>query len=173
MKRNILTVFIAWVNLDFGFETCFYDRMDGYAKTWLQLVFPSHIILLTIYVCSSVNTHNDFQCLFQPKTQWQHWQLLFCCPTYTKLLHLIIAGISYSPVLHFNNDSQSIRFVWENGWEFTLLGRETYSSFHHYLFHCSCLLGIYICLTLLAVSFIMSKQKVKKFDVKSEEKHFC
>ena len=38
-----LSVFIAWLNLDFGIETCFYDGMDPYGKTWLQFVFPIYI----------------------------------------------------------------------------------------------------------------------------------
>ena len=40
---NPLTLFIAWVNLDLGIETCFFDGMDSYAKTWLQFVFPVYI----------------------------------------------------------------------------------------------------------------------------------
>jgi len=40
---NTLTVFIAWLNLDFGFESCFYNGMDAYSKTWLQFVFPVYI----------------------------------------------------------------------------------------------------------------------------------
>ena len=40
---NILTVFIAWLNLDLGIETCFIDGMDEYAKTWLQFVFPLYV----------------------------------------------------------------------------------------------------------------------------------
>jgi len=31
------------INLDFGVETCFYDGMDAYSKTWLQFVFPVYI----------------------------------------------------------------------------------------------------------------------------------
>ena len=38
-----LSVFIAWLNLDFGIETCFYNGMDAYSKTWLQFVFPVYI----------------------------------------------------------------------------------------------------------------------------------
>ena len=45
-EANVLTVFIAWINLDFGFETCFYDGLDGYAKVWFQLVFPLYILFL-------------------------------------------------------------------------------------------------------------------------------
>ena len=42
----LLSVFISWVNLDFGIETCFYSGMDMYQKTWLQFAFPLYIWLL-------------------------------------------------------------------------------------------------------------------------------
>ena len=41
---NFLTVFVAWLNLDLGIETCFYDGMDAYARTWLQFVFPLYAL---------------------------------------------------------------------------------------------------------------------------------
>ena len=40
-------VFVSWLNLNLGIETCFYHGMDTYAKTWLQFVFPVYILLLT------------------------------------------------------------------------------------------------------------------------------
>ena len=39
-------VFISWLNLDFGFSTCFYRGMDMYAYTWLQFLFPFYIWML-------------------------------------------------------------------------------------------------------------------------------
>ena len=45
-ETNILTVFIAWLNLDLGIETCFYDGMTTYAYTWLQFVFPFYVWFL-------------------------------------------------------------------------------------------------------------------------------
>jgi len=36
--KSIFTVFIAWLNLDLGIETCFWDGLDGYEKMWLQLL---------------------------------------------------------------------------------------------------------------------------------------
>ena len=43
----LLLVFIAWLNLDFGIETCFHDGiMDAYSKTCLQFVFPVYIWVL-------------------------------------------------------------------------------------------------------------------------------
>ena len=38
-----LQVFIAWLNLDFGIETCFFVGLDAYWKTWLQFLFPFYI----------------------------------------------------------------------------------------------------------------------------------
>ena len=38
-----LQVFIAWLNLDFGIETCFFVGLDSYWKTWLQFLFPFYI----------------------------------------------------------------------------------------------------------------------------------
>ena len=40
---TFLKVFIAWLNLDFGIETCFYVGLDTYWKTWLQFLFPFYI----------------------------------------------------------------------------------------------------------------------------------
>ena len=37
---------IAWLNLDFGIEACFFDGMDAYSKRWLQYVFPAYLWLL-------------------------------------------------------------------------------------------------------------------------------
>ena len=53
-----LTVFISWINLDFGIQTCFYNGMDTYAKTWLQFVFPVYIwiIVVTIVIASKYSS---------------------------------------------------------------------------------------------------------------------
>ena len=47
---DFLSVFISWINLDFGIETCFYDGMDSYSNAWLQFVFPVYIILLMVFI---------------------------------------------------------------------------------------------------------------------------
>ena len=33
-------------NLDLGIEMCFYDGMNGYANMWLQLAFPSYLMII-------------------------------------------------------------------------------------------------------------------------------
>ena len=42
-SRNVLTIFISWLNLDLGFQSCFYHGMDGYAQIWLQFIFPIYV----------------------------------------------------------------------------------------------------------------------------------
>ena len=38
-----LKVFVAWLNLDFGIESCFFHGLNAYWKTWLQFLFPLYI----------------------------------------------------------------------------------------------------------------------------------
>ena len=47
---KLLRVFISFTNLDLGIETCFYNGMDSYAKMWLQLFFPSYLIIIAISI---------------------------------------------------------------------------------------------------------------------------
>ena len=55
---QFLKVFIAWLNLDLGIETCFIQGLDGYWKTWLQFVFPAYTWLMvgTIILVSHYST---------------------------------------------------------------------------------------------------------------------
>ena len=48
--RSFFSLFIAWLNLDIGVETCFWDGFDGYAKTWLQFVFPVNIWVIVAII---------------------------------------------------------------------------------------------------------------------------
>ena len=47
----VLTQFISWLNLDFGFNVCFFNGLDGYWKTWLQFTFSLTLILFIIVCC--------------------------------------------------------------------------------------------------------------------------
>ena len=51
--NTFLSWFIAWLNLDVGIETCFYNGLDAYTKTWLQFVFPLYIWFLVIVIIIS------------------------------------------------------------------------------------------------------------------------
>ena len=54
LHPNPLTIFLSWLNLDFGIRTCFYRGLNYYSYTWLQFVFPFYLWLLVgliILVC--------------------------------------------------------------------------------------------------------------------------
>ena len=54
-SNNPASIFIAWLNLDLGIQTCFYNGMDVYAKTWLGFAFPVYIWVIVgflIYISS-------------------------------------------------------------------------------------------------------------------------
>ncbi|XP_064397685.1 probable outer membrane protein pmp20 [Halichondria panicea] len=58
--NNFLTVFVSWVNLDMGIETCFYNGMNSQAKVLLQLVFPAYVFLLMFLVIILSKYFNSF-----------------------------------------------------------------------------------------------------------------
>ena len=41
LPPNPLTIFLSWLNLDFGIPTCFYTGLNYYSYTWLQFFFLS------------------------------------------------------------------------------------------------------------------------------------
>ena len=43
-------VLVAWLNFEIGFDLCFFDGLDTYTKTWLQLAFLMCIISLVIII---------------------------------------------------------------------------------------------------------------------------
>ena len=52
-SNNPASIFTAWLNLDVGIQTCFYNGMDTYTKTWLEFVFPVYIwviVGLLVYI---------------------------------------------------------------------------------------------------------------------------
>ena len=107
-ETKLLTVFIAWLNLDFGFETCFYDGMDGYAKTWLQLAFPLYIISLVVAIIIISDYSSKFAALFTGKNPIATLATLILL-SYTKLLRTIIASLSFT-TLQYSDGSHEL--VW-------------------------------------------------------------
>ena len=45
-----MQMFISWLNLDVGVDTCFFDGMNAFSSTLLQFVFPVYIWCLVIVI---------------------------------------------------------------------------------------------------------------------------
>ena len=88
-STNGLSIFIAWLNLDFGIETCFYNGMDAYSKTWLQFVFPIYIWVLVGLMILVSNYSHRFAKLLGNNPVSVLATLIFL--SYTKILRTLIA----------------------------------------------------------------------------------
>ena len=93
-ETNLLTVFIAWLNLDLGIETCFFDGLDAYVKTWLQLVFPLYVWSLVglIIIASEYSSRVTRVFGSNPVAVLATLFLL----SYAKLLRTVIAALYFT-----------------------------------------------------------------------------
>ena len=113
-SSNILHVFIAWINLDFGFETCLFNGMDDYMKTWLQLAFPLYIIFLVVLVIVVAEKSQRMTKLLRNRNPVATFATLILL-SYTKGLRVVIAALSYAMLeyLRTNGSQPSVdRIVW-------------------------------------------------------------
>ena len=94
---TFVPVFISWLNLDIGFDTCFYQGMDTYAKTWLQLAFPTYIIFLIILIILLCRLSSKFSNLLGKRNPVATLATLMLL-SYTKYLQIIIISFSYAPL---------------------------------------------------------------------------
>ena len=115
-NMNPLTLFIAWFNLDLGIETCFYDGLTAYARTWLQFVFPVYmwsiaggIIIMARYSkrVAALLGNNGVPVL----------ATLFLL-SYAKLLKTIISALSYTTLY----TTEGSKHVWSLDGNIAYLG---------------------------------------------------
>ena len=105
--NSFLSWFIAWINLDLGIETCFYNGLDAYVKTWLQFVFPLYIwfLVITIIVLSHYYT---LAARLSGRNSVQVLATLFLI-SYAKLLRIIISLLQSTEL---NYPDKSVRKIW-------------------------------------------------------------
>ena len=101
---KIYPTIISWLNLDIGFDVCFYKGLDTYWKTWLQLVFPIYVISLVMMIIILSRYSMRFSMLIAKKNPVATLATLILL-SYTKLLHIVIvvlskANLQYSDHTH-------------------------------------------------------------------------
>ena len=105
---NFLTVFISWLNLDLGIETCLYNGMDSYGKFLLQLAFPTYVFVLigTIIVLCEVSM--KFTTLLGNRNPVAALCTLILL-SYSKLIRTIITALQFT---YLNYPDGSREIVW-------------------------------------------------------------
>ncbi len=105
--QKIPRVFIAWLNLDLGIETCFYDGLDAYARTWLQFAFPIYI-----WVIAGVIIYLSRKSSLVSRMFGRHavnvLATLFLL-SYTKLQRTVVTALSFT---HIHSSDGEHKTVW-------------------------------------------------------------
>ena len=102
------TVFVAWLNMDIGIDVCFFNGLDTYIKTWLQLAFPVYIISLVIIMIIVSEYSPRFAGLIGKRDPIATLATLIL-PSYAKLLSVTITALSFA-VLEYPDGSRET--VW-------------------------------------------------------------
>ena len=92
------TVFVAWLNLDLGIDICFFDGLDTYIKTWLQLAFPVYIISLVVIIIIVSEYSPRFAALIGRKDPIATLATLILL-SYAKLLSITITALSSADII--------------------------------------------------------------------------
>ena len=98
---KVYSVLISWLNLDIGFDVCFYKGLDTYWKTWFQLVFPIYVISLVIIIIILSRCSMKFSMLIAKKNPVATLATLILF-SYTKLLHTVIVVLSKANLQYTN-----------------------------------------------------------------------
>ena len=118
---QFLKTFIAWLNLDFGIETCFVQGLNAFSKTWLQFVFPFYIWLISVAIIVCCRYSSRLTKIFSNRGLPILATLL--CLSYVKLMRTIIDGMGFT-IYHDINSTRS-----EVAW--SLDGNLHYGQFPH------------------------------------------
>ena len=106
-SNSFLSVFIAWLNLDLGIETCLYSGLNAYTKTWLQFLFPLYIWIIVTAIIVASHYSTRVSRLFG-NNAIQVLATLFLL-SYAKLLRIVIIVFSSTKLLYPDGYS---RWVW-------------------------------------------------------------
>ena len=112
----VLSVFISWLNLDLGIETCFYPGMDTYQQIWLQFCFPLYIWLLVTAIIVASHFSSTAMKVFG-SNNIAILATLFLL-SYNKILKTIITAITYTDILVSRAENYTDQVVSHRVWTY-------------------------------------------------------
>ena len=108
LPSSVASLLVSWLNLEAGFNACFFEGMDAFWKSLLQLGFPVYIISLVILTILISEHSSKFSSLIAKRNPVATLATLILL-SYTKLLNTVITSLSFT-VLHYPDGSQQT--VW-------------------------------------------------------------
>lgn len=101
-----LKIFIAWLNLDFGIETCFYSGMDGFSKALLQFAFPVYIWIISGAIVM-LSSRFDTVAKICGRNSVKVLSTLILL-SYSKILRAVMDALHFTPVSLFDNEDKTM-----------------------------------------------------------------
>ena len=117
LQPTFASVFVSWLNLDIGFDVCFFDGMDIYVKTWLQLAFSLYILLLVIVIIW-ISAHSSRLANLLGRRNPVATLATLILLSYTKLLEAIINSFSFV-TLNYPNGTTTTNWLPDANMEYT------------------------------------------------------
>ena len=104
-----LSQFIAWINLDFGIQTCFFNGFDSYAKAWLQFLFPLYIWIL-ILICIILCKYSTRLSRLIGQNVLPTFATLILL-SYTKLFRAVIPIIQFTYTICYYDNNSTVKLT--------------------------------------------------------------
>ena len=103
--------FIAWLNLDFGIETCLFNGLSAFWKSWLQFVFPFYIWSIAGLMIIAARHSTRLTYLFGNRAVPILATLILL--SYTKLLRIVVVVFDFSILtVYLEQSNISTIVVW-------------------------------------------------------------
>lgn len=100
--------FLAWINLDLGFEVCLFDGLDAYTETWLQFVFPAYLWMIILVIILFYRKLPSLANKLGGKNAVKVLATLLLM-SYTKLQRTIVTILSF---VRLQNPDGTVHYMW-------------------------------------------------------------
>ena len=149
---QVLSLFISWINLDFGINICFAPGLTGYIKTWLQFVFPIYIFSIMVVIIICAKWSNFLQRIVG--SQIVPVLATLSLLSFTKLIRSVI-HVLYFKRVSCDSDESWMELVW------FVDGNVKYLGFPHYIvFTCALMVLVVI---ILYTSLLLATPLIERY----------
>ena len=104
-----LKTFIAWINLDFGIETCFVNGLTAFWKTWLQFIFSFYIWAIAGLIVVATRYSSRLTRIFGSRAV--HVLNTLILLSYMKLLSTAVSALEFSFLVYSDYPTHSSKSV--------------------------------------------------------------
>ena len=108
-NEDILRIFIAWLNIDFGIEVCLYNGLDAYQMTWLQFGYIFYMWTLQVIIVILCRRYVFFTRMFGRNVTKVLSTLILLC--FSKAMQTIQDTLEFTTLLSITSKNHQIHIL--------------------------------------------------------------